>query len=129
MTRPVPTRAVVQSELDVLRREALAFGGRVSVLALARRVGLANTTFRRHFPDITAEINAYERQYDAANRQGPAEASDTLVRLRQRNRDLEENLELATASIHRLTVENRRLRQELEARDGVVPIRRTPSTG
>jgi hypothetical protein len=45
------------------------------------------------------------------------------TKLRQRNRDLQENLELAIAAIQRLTLDNHRLRQKLEAARAVTPIR------
>jgi hypothetical protein len=49
-------RATVVAALDDLRQQAAPGGARVSVLALAKRVGLANTTFRRRFPDITEQL-------------------------------------------------------------------------
>ncbi|GJO38661.1 hypothetical protein NJB1604_06220 [Mycobacterium marinum] len=93
----------------------------MSVLALARRVGLANTTFRRRFPDITSQIIANER--DA--RPPSAANTDSEAKLRQRSRDLHENLEIAIAAIQRLTLENRSLREQLQEALAVRPIRRS----
>ena len=39
-----------------LQHEAETTGRQPSVLALSRRLGLANTTLRRRFPDICAEV-------------------------------------------------------------------------
>ena len=50
-------------------------------------------------------------------------AANTEAKLRQRNQDLHENLELAIAAIQRLTLENHSLRQQLEAARAVTPIR------
>jgi hypothetical protein len=116
-------RATVVAALDDLRQQAAPRGARVSVLALAKRVGLANTTFRRRFPDITEQIMA--GQYDAPRPSANSLATpkDTEAKLRQGNRDLQENLELALAAIQRLTLENRRLREQLEVARAVRPIR------
>jgi hypothetical protein len=109
-------RATVIAALDDLRQQAAPGGARVSVLALAKRVGLANTTLRRRFPDITEQIMA--GQYDAPQPSAdcPATSRDTEAKLRQRNRDLEENLELAISAIQRLTLENRSLRKQTRGR-------------
>jgi AcrR family transcriptional regulator len=116
-------RATVVAALDDLRQQAAPRGVRVSVLALAKRVGLPNTTFRRRFPDITEQIMT--GQYDASRPSADSAASskDTEVKLRERNRDLQENLELAISAIQRLTLENRCLRQQLEVARAVRPIR------
>jgi hypothetical protein len=123
LTRPKPDRATVVAELDELRHQAASTGGRVSVLALARRVGLANTTFRRRFPDIAARIVAEEPQVPAPSVGSTAATADSEAKLRQRNRDLQENLGLAIAAIQRLTLENRGLREQLEAALAVTSIR------
>ncbi|WP_433565559.1 hypothetical protein ACQP1O_10085 [Nocardia sp. CA-151230] len=126
MARPQPDRATVLAELTELRAHAQTTGTRISVLALARRVGLANTTFRRRFPDITAELTAEQQ---ATQPPPPAAATDDTTKLRQRNRDLRENLDLAVAQIQRLTLENKRLRQELETASSVTHLRppKTPT--
>jgi hypothetical protein len=82
---------------------------------------MSNTTFRRVFPDLVAEVTALEAS------RGPGQVVAermvvTLEKVRKRNRDLEENLNLAVAAIQRLTLENARLRTELESALAVVPF-------
>ena len=48
----LPSRSTVQRALYELLDETSAEGVRPTVVSLARRLGLANTTFWRHFPDI-----------------------------------------------------------------------------
>ena len=48
----LPSRSTVQRALDELLDETSAEGVRPTVVSLARRLGLANTTFWRHFPDL-----------------------------------------------------------------------------
>ena len=114
-----------------LQHEAETTGRQAGVLALSRHLGLANTTLRRRFPDICAEV-AVRRAQPAL----PAGALDTtgyetlekdVARLRRDNQDLTENLEMAIANIQRLTIENHRLRQALEEAHKVarLPTRRS----
>ena len=123
MTRRDPERATVHAAINELRQQAESALARVSVLAVAKRVGLANTTFRRRFPDITEQITAGEYDDLRSSADSTASIKDTEAKLRQRNRDLQENLELAIAASQRLTRENRGLRQQLEAARVVTPIR------
>ena len=125
MTRPtIPARDEVLTALAQLQADAQNTGRQPAALALARRLGLANTTFRRNFPDIAAELAGQA----AARQQTPPPPSrydqlqQTSARLRQENRQLREQLELAAAVIQRITLENQRLRQELEAAGKVTPI-------
>jgi hypothetical protein len=48
----LPTPDDVQAALSAMARDCK----QVSVLALARHLGLANTTFRRNFPDVVAQL-------------------------------------------------------------------------
>ena len=58
MTRqiPLPTAQTVAEALQDLTRQANVTGRRVSVSGLARRLGLPNTTLRRHYPDVIDEM-------------------------------------------------------------------------
>ena len=58
MTRriPLPTAETAAHALQDLTRQANVTGRRVSVSGLARRLGLPNTTLRRHYPDVIDEM-------------------------------------------------------------------------
>ncbi|MGY1960771.1 hypothetical protein [Nocardia gipuzkoensis] len=107
----MPTEEFVRSQLDELRQRT---GRTPSILALASRLGLSNTTFRRHFPDLCAELRAGDRPRDPIS---GVDAYDTLradnQKLTARNRDLASDLELAIAHIQRLTLDNDQLTREL----------------
>lgn len=102
-----------------------AAGKPPTVVALARHLGLANTTFRRNFPDITTELNPPRSQ---TSPEGPTGVSqfEQLKRdndkLRQNNHELTEHLELAVANIQRLALDNHRLRQALERTSKITRI-------
>ncbi|MEU3742503.1 hypothetical protein AB0E78_36260 [Streptomyces sp. NPDC032198] len=122
--RLLPGRADVQAAIYILTAET---GRTPSVLALATHLGLANTTFRRNFPDTCAELSATAR---ASNGAQDADAYTRLktdnARLRRENRDLTAELDLAIAAIQRLSTDNERLRTALHDARAVTPLHRRP---
>jgi hypothetical protein len=107
----LPTTDDVQAALSAIAHDC----NQVSVLALAQRLGLANTTFRRNFPDVVAQL---AQQAPAAAgppaRTKPEGARDLAhgnAVLRTQNHDLRRQLDLACAQIQRLALENDQLRE------------------
>ncbi|MFE0207355.1 hypothetical protein [Streptomyces sp. NPDC058985] len=127
MTRrtDLPSEARVRAALTRLRHTAIDTGKRPTVLALAREFGLSNTTFRRHFPDIARDI-AEAARTSAPAADTPTSHYDQLVarnaKLRRRNKELTAHLTLAAARIQQVTLDNQRLKQQLEAATGVTRI-------
>jgi hypothetical protein len=123
---PLPTEAQVRAAIDTARAET---GRTPSALALATRLGLANTTFRRNFPDLCAELASTPR---AAASTGAADAYTRLqednARLRRRNRELTEHLALAVATIQRLTIDNSQLHTALAKAQHVTRLPRAAPT-
>ncbi len=128
----LPAEHAVRAVMAVLLDEAAAQGATPTVVALAKRLGLANSTFWRHFPDIATELRATVR---TPNPDLPASpATRRLVDLEQRNaeltrdnRQLTEHLDLAVANLQRLTLDNHRLRQALEAASKITRIEKVGS--
>jgi hypothetical protein len=128
----LPTPDEVHDAITALTE---AHGKPPRTLALAKHLGLANTTFRRQFPDIAAGLRRIRST--EPGREG-AQDSSPYQELKQHNaklrRDIEElavHLELAVANIQRLSLENHRLRRERDEATHVTPIsrarqRRTP---
>ncbi|MGW7261748.1 hypothetical protein [Streptomyces sp. NPDC054834] len=126
---PHPER--VRKAADELMTQAARNGTRPSVLGLAQRVGLSNTTLRRHFPEIVEAIGAVR----SGTAPEPAQVAGTkryqdLVRrnakIRRANRELTDQLALALACIQRLSVENARLVAAVEASANVRRINVMP---
>jgi hypothetical protein len=120
---PLPSREDVQLAIKQLTDTT---GKPPTVLSLATNLGLANTTFRRNFPDITADLT---HQRTPPSTHPKADDITPFQRLQQENaqlritnHDLTEHLELAIANIQRLTMENHDLRQQLEAATGITRI-------
>jgi hypothetical protein len=120
----LPTLGDVQAALSAMARD----GNQVSVLALAQRLGLANTTFRRNFPDVVAQL-AQQAPATASppDRTGPEGARDLAhanAVLRTQNHDLRRQLDLACAQIQRLALENDQLRELAHATTRVTTFKR-----
>ncbi len=131
----MPPEPRVRKALDELLGEATETGTVSSVLALARLFGLSNTTFRRHFPDIAQHVSDACRNppRDTPATSGAARYDRQVAReakLRRANGSLTDHLKVAAASIHRLSIENHQLREQLEAAFKVTridrPSRRSP---
>lgn len=121
----LPTDEQVRQAVEQAAADAAAGGPALSVLGVARRLNLANTTFWRNFPQTAEQIRAMT----GPRAQDPSPAASTsdrnlLAEARRANADLSANLALAAANIARLTLENHQLREELAARAGVTPIDR-----
>ena len=97
-------------------------------LQIAKHLGLANTTFRRQFPDIAADlsrIRSTEPDHEGDQHSSPyQELKQHNAKLRRDIEELTTHLELAVANIQRLTLENHRLRRERDEATRVTPITR-----
>ncbi|MEU6654027.1 hypothetical protein ABZ904_32485 [Streptomyces sp. NPDC046900] len=124
----LPSQARVDQALEELLDTSHTSGRQPSVLELARRLGVSNTTFRRNFPDAVQKIaSAHSRDAPGSNTSRPAPVDRLAARnakLRRANRDLAAALKLATAQIHKLAMHNQRLQIELEAATNVTRIGR-----
>jgi hypothetical protein len=123
----VPTEARARRVMDQYMAECTDNGTRPSVLTLATKLGLSNTTFRRHFPDLSKEISTIRSNPEptAAAEKHPSPYEILAARnakLRRSNRSLTENLRFAAAQIQHLAVDNARLREALEDSSKVTRI-------
>jgi hypothetical protein len=130
VTQPsTTTEADVRTALNALREDAAATRRRPSVLALAQRLGLANTTLRRRFPAICIELATSPAAADQAAHTTIDTTSLTGLRqenarLRRDNESLAANLEVAIANIQRLTLQTHNLTEALEHARGVTHLPR-----
>jgi AcrR family transcriptional regulator len=128
----LPTTEQARCARDRVLAQAVAAGRQPSVLAVARELGLSNTTFRRHFPDIASEIGTARRTPADTTGVDGLSPHDKLIarnaKLRRDNRQLRDHLAIAVANIQRLALTNHRLHATLEAASGVARLdsRRSP---
>lgn len=120
------TEPLVRARLDELLQHCHANGTRPSVLTLALKVGLSNTTFRRRFPDVAREIAEHRRPPAHSPLSTGPSPYDTLVarnaKLRRANHELRAQLKLAAAQIQYLAMHNAALQAGLEANAKVTPL-------
>lgn len=134
LSRATPTPDQARQALDKVLARADLDGHRPSVLAVARELGLPNSTFRRTFPDIAREVGNARRTPKVESPESPAATEqEKLVarnaKLRCDNQRLSEHLDLAIANVVRLTLTVRQLQGELEAVSGVSRISPDPRRG
>jgi len=124
----IPAAAHVRRVLDQYLTECHDNNTRPSVLALAAKLDLSNTTFRRHFPELAKEVAAARsnpKRQDTHDKPSPYEILIARnAKLRRTNRTLTDNLRFAAAQIQRLAVDNARLREALETTTNVTRIDR-----
>ncbi|USX56389.1 hypothetical protein [Lentzea sp. HUAS12] len=108
-----------------LRARTASGNGMLSVLATATRLGLANTTFSRRFPDLVSELAQHHRTGTAT-----AAATGGYTELQQQNRRLRAELqvaggqlELALARVQRLAEDKQQLMSALERAHAVRVLR------
>ena len=96
----VPDENRVLHVRDARIAEAAANGGRATVVELAHRLGLSNTTFWRHYPQVAADLTQHARRTPSdttsTNEHGPSDAragATPETQLRQNNQSLREQLE------------------------------------
>lgn len=125
MTRRVllPSESEVRTALAELRTSNE--DGIITARNLARQLGLANSTFWRHFPEIAQAVADENRVTSRAAQAAPAKApraSDPNGALRKENATLRDQIELAVAHIQRLTIDNQTLRDQLEIQTNIVRL-------
>jgi hypothetical protein len=123
----LPAEQHVRDALGQMHAEAADGGARPSVLALARRLGLSNATFWRHFRDIAIELRQSATTTTPPGGTGQSSGSghklaEQNAKLRRERDDLADQLQAALAHLRRLTIDNARLRTDLEAARGVTRL-------
>jgi transposase-like protein len=122
---PLPADDDIHAARADMLAEASTAGRRPSVQALARRLGLTNATFWRHYPHIAREIADQRRATPPAGTNPDnrvTQLEKQVADLRRTNRDLLDHLHLSIANIQRLSLDNHQLRQELEAATAVTRL-------
>ena len=132
-TASSPADARVRKAMNDMLESCAQAGTRPSVLALARQLGLTNTTFRRQHPDLVSQITQARRPEPDATSPTVGSAQQRLharnAKLRRANRHLTDQLKLAAAQIQHLALENACLRATLEDQAKVARLVPRPTSG
>jgi AcrR family transcriptional regulator len=126
MRADLPSETQVRAAMTALLTDAAAGGARPTVTALARRVGVSRPGLYRNFRPLVDELlqtTTSRPEPDRPRRhQATRDLEDTLARLRRRCDEQERHLRIYAEVIRQLTVDNTRLRSQLEQRVGVVDL-------
>lgn len=127
MTRRVKLPTIEQVQTAIQELSGHESDSPLTVRRLAQHVGLANSTFWRHFPEIAQSVADKRRQRTrtgTAPRPADQERRDeTEARLRERVSELASLVAASAAQVQRLTLENRVLRERLQTESSIVHIR------
>lgn len=127
----LPTPEALRLRVDELRRTTST---RLTVVAVARDLGISNASLWRHFPDIADEIvvrNRAARLVKATPADMPPDAPRDEIssapgtsgdKKRETVASLKAQLQVAAESVQRLTLENQRLRTHLEQLGSIASI-------
>ncbi|MFG1858927.1 hypothetical protein ACGFJT_44330 [Actinomadura geliboluensis] len=121
----LPDEDRVRTVMAEVIEQAHERGRRPAVTALAAALGLNNTTFWRHFPDIARQVVDQAKNTAPASGQDPsrhAKLTEDLARLKRDNAQLKHDLQRAKAVIQRLALENEGLRSRSS---NVIPFERS----
>lgn len=121
----LPSEGQVQAALADLTESQ---DGPPTVVALSRALGLTNSTFWRYFPETARSVAERGRELKRQPKPAPPDGADVsdsdedVSRLKRRNQALSDHLEVALAQLQRLTLDNRALREALEAANNVTRL-------
>jgi AcrR family transcriptional regulator len=123
--RPLlPTQAQVRAATAELLK-ATADGGRPTATALAAHLGISRPALYRHYRPLVDELlqaaaeQAATGQRSLRSAGGACDHEEALARLRRSNEELRRHVQLYEEIIRQLTVDNTRLRSQLEQRASV----------
>ncbi|GAB2994128.1 hypothetical protein GCM10027184_55780 [Saccharothrix stipae] len=128
----LPDHDTVRAAMAEVIRTARDDGRKPTVVALAHEIGLNNSTFWRHFPDLASELVAQARDHTIVEQAQPGRYDQLAAehaRLKRAHAELQHDHDRAKAVIQRLSLDNHRLRQQIEGAAKIIPIHQKRKQG
>ncbi|MFF4963322.1 hypothetical protein ACFY2Z_41420 [Streptomyces sp. NPDC001222] len=125
MRKHALTTETVAEVIEGLLAQAAEAGKAATVTALARQLGVQRQTLYRDFgPAVTDYLSrdAARRTRQPRPAKDPTSDRETIARLRREKDELTRHLHIYEDHIRRLTIENRRMQNELAKFSGVVRL-------
>jgi AcrR family transcriptional regulator len=125
----LPTDTQVRAVMAQLLADAAVGTASPTATALAARVGISRPALYRHYRPLVDELLAGAAEQPRPTRPHRSPGRDLeaeLARVRRANADLRRHVALYEEVIRQLTIDNTRLRGELEQHAGVTPLRMPP---
>jgi AcrR family transcriptional regulator len=118
----LPAEAEVQAAVAHLIQQATAGNGRPTATALATHLGISRPALYRHFRPLVDELLAVASTHEEARRCRNRDRDGRVARLRREKEDLRRHVELYEEIIRQLSIENDRLKQQVEKLAGITQI-------
>jgi AcrR family transcriptional regulator len=120
----LPPDAEVRAAVAWLLEQAVANGIRPTATALAARVGISRPALYRHFRPLVNELLTAASTDEESRRRRIRDRDGELAKVRNEKEDLRRHVELYEELVRQLSLENERLKQQLEKQAGVTHIDR-----
>jgi DNA-binding transcriptional ArsR family regulator len=118
----LPSEAEARAAIAYLLERASDDGTRPSAGALAAQLGISRPALYRHYRPLVDELRSAAGSREETRRRRLRDRDGEIVKLRQEKEDLRCHVRLYEEIIRQLTVENDRLKWQLESQAGVTRI-------
>jgi DNA-binding transcriptional ArsR family regulator len=115
----LPAEAEVRAAIAHLLRQAAANNAPPTATALAARLGISRPALYRHYRPMVDELLTAASGHEEPRRRRIRDRDGEIAKLRREKEDLRRHVELYEEIIRQLTVENDRLKQQLENQAGI----------
>lgn len=118
----LPAAAEVRAAMAHLLEQAAAGARRPTATALAARVGISRPALYRYYRPMVDELLIAAGPHEETRRRRIRDRDEELANCRREKEDLRRHVELYEEIIRQLTIENDRLKKQLEKQAGVTQI-------
>jgi len=118
----LPAEAQVRAAIAHLLQQATAGNARPTATALATHLGISRPALYRHYRPMVDELLAAASTHEDTRRRRIRDLDGEVAKLRREKEDMRRHIELYEEIIRQLSVENDRLKRQLEKQAGVTDL-------
>lgn len=118
----LPAEAQVRAAIAHLLQQATAGNARPTATALATHLGISRPALYRHYRPMVDELLAAAGTHEDTRRRRIRDLDGEVAKLRREKEDMRRHVELYEEIIRQLSVENDRLKRQLEKQAGVTDL-------
>lgn len=118
----LPAEAQVRAAIAHLLQQATAGNARPTATALATHLGISRPALYRHYRPMVDELLAAASTHEDTRRRRIRDLDGEVAKLRREKEDMRRHVELYEEIIRQLSVENDRLKRQLEKQAGVTDL-------
>jgi len=118
----LPAEAQVRAAIAHLLQQATAGNARPTATALATHLEISRPALYRHYRPMVDELLAAASTHEDTRRRRIRDLDGEVAKLRREKEDMRRHIELYEEIIRQLSVENDRLKRQLEKQAGVTDL-------